>query len=44
MNIKQGEMMGDRMVRPRIGYIFLSVFLIFQVTVVNAEGLYNFKP
>ena len=40
MNIKQGEMMGDRMVRPRIAYIFLSVLLlIFQVTVVNAEGL-----
>jgi type IV pilus assembly protein PilQ len=40
MNTKQGGIMDDRMVRPKIACIFLSVLLlIFQVTFVNAAGL-----
>jgi type IV pilus assembly protein PilQ len=40
MNIKQGDMMGGRMVRHRDAYICLSVLLfLFQITFVNAAGL-----
>ena len=40
MNIKQGDKMGDRVVRPRDAYICLGVLLLmFQISFVNAAGL-----